>query len=363
MSLLSPRRSRAVAVTASAAVLVVGASLVIQASPAYAAVTISAVAPSKVAAGLANRVVVITGTNFDEDLIASIALNATDCAALTSYVVTSATQISVKTPLGGCTATVSTAETVTITAVDLTTVSKATAITFVAPPSIAAVGTKPVITQNSSALLAANQVVELNAAGNQVIRIKAGAAYAFAGTSGALAGSVGGKALTTVGFVSAAGVAQTTPTAGDVGNTWIAKTGTGMTASVTPALTITQGSVSRTFTNLETGLSGIVALPTVTSLDVKEGVVDAPTVVKITGTNFGTVPGDLSVTFCGVAGTLSVSTPPTATSITLTTPPVAGLSPGLGASNFSGVCPVVVTRTAVGSSSVTATSFFAFLDR
>jgi hypothetical protein len=284
---------------------------------------------------------------------------------LTSYVVTSATQISVKTPTLGCAVTGGTKETVSINAVDLSVISKVAVLSFVAPPSIGAfvaATSNPVITQNSNLMLPAAQVLELNAAGNQLIRIKASGTFAFAGTSGLLSGSLGGKALTSVGFVSAAGVSQTTPTTGDVGNTWIAKTGTGMTVSATPTLSITQASVSRTFTALETGLTGIVAVPTVTSLDVKEGIVGLATTVKITGTNFGTVLGDIDVDFCGVAATPSAVT---ATLITLTTP--TALPPvTVGLAGSSGVCPVVVTRTVSGVAAVSpvnAASSFAFLDR
>jgi hypothetical protein len=379
MSLLSPRRSRAVAVTASAAVLVIGASLVTQASPAYAdAMTITTVLPIKVAAGLANRVVVITGTNFDEDLIGGVTLGADpDCALLTSYVVSSATSISVKTPGNGtagappgCAASSGgTAETVTIVAADLTTTlaAKTSAITFVPPPAIATISgsQNAVITENSSALPIASQVTQLNAAGNQIIRIKAGASFAFTGAGSSLSGTLGGKALTTVSFLSAADGPQTLTGAGDNGNTWIAKTGTSLTASATPTLTITQSAVSRSFTSVETGLT-IVAVPTVTSLGVKEGKSGAATATTIVGTNFGTTIGEIGVTFCGVAAPAPSAV--TATLITLVTPTaVAGLSPGLGLLTNSGVCPVVVTRTPSGGSAlvspVSTTSAFTFLDR
>src|SRR5689334_5771877 len=96
MSLLSSERRRRAAAVGAAAGLVAGVSLV--GSPAQATVnygvTITSVSPAKVAAGLGNRVVTITGTNFDEDQIESIDLGSdADCQALTSYVVISSTTI------------------------------------------------------------------------------------------------------------------------------------------------------------------------------------------------------------------------------------------------------------------------------
>lgn len=376
MSLLTSRRARSVAATASAAVLVTGASLVASATPAFAAdMTITSVSPTKVAATLANRVITITGTNFDEDSIASITVGGdADCASLTSYVVTSPTTISVKTPgngtntasVPGCAASSGgTAEPVTITASSTggANVTKASAVTFVPPPSVATASSSqlPVITENSSEVAVANQVQALNAVGGQTIRIRAGADFAFsgAGTAG-LSGTLGGKPLSTVGFLSSTGATQANSAAGDNANYWIAKTGTGLTASTTPELTITQNTVSRTFATAATGLT-IVATPTVTSLDVQSGKTNGSTTVKITGTGFSATTTDNTVTFCGASANVTAAT---TTLLTVTTPTVsstAGTTPGLGTAT-AGVCPVVVTKGGVASP-VTSTSFFAFVDR
>ncbi len=400
MSLLATRRSR-LAASASTAVLVVGATLVASAPAATAAVlnnvTISAVNPAKVVSGLANRVILINGTNFDEDQITGISLGADpDCQNLQSYVVTSTTQISVKTPgvapsgvtpdtaAPGCRPTPgNVAEDVTINQIDATgatgSVTRATAITFVPPPSIGTLVTTagseafPIFTENSSALDMADRARQLTSAGGQLVRIKAGADFAFDGRSSAgLTGSLAGKALTTVGFLDSTGATQainSAPTGN--GNFWIARTATALTPTDTPTLAVTQGTVTRTFAADVNGLS-VVAAPTVTSLDVTSGKTGAITAVKITGTNFGTSATELQVTMCGriapIVGT------PTNTSITVNTPNSAdSTSPTTNAQlktalgGTAGVCPVVVTRTPAGgtamSSAITAASFFAFVDR
>lgn len=389
MSLLSLRAPRRVLTAAAAGTLLVGAPLIVlgPASPAVAdyGVTITSSSPLKVPANMANRVVVITGTNFDEDQIVSIKLGSDpDCAAITSYVVTSSTTISVKTPGNGTdTATVpgcapspnpAVGEDITInqTGAGNPTVTKpgsaSAGIIFVPPPSIDAVAANPVITDNSSALDTADQVKALSTAGGQLLRIRSGASFAFDGRATAgLSGTYGGKPLTTVGFQATDGSAQAANAApGAVGNNyWLARTATALPATATPVLTITQGTVARTFETAATGTT-IVATPTVTGLDVTSGKTGAATTVKITGTNFSTTPGDLTVTMCGVTAEIVGAT--TLTSITVQTPnpgstpatTTAALKTAIGGT--AGVCPVVVTKGGVASP-ITAASFFAFLDR
>ncbi|WP_305782338.1 IPT/TIG domain-containing protein [Symbioplanes lichenis] len=347
--------------------------------------TITTVTPSKVAAGQANRVILINGTNFDEDQITGITLGSDpDCANLQSYVVTSATQISVKTPAAvpaasnpataapGCVATTGAAEDVTVLQVDASgatgSVTKSAAVTFVPPPSLTALVTTagseayPAYTENSAELTdATKRVRDLTTAGGQAIRIKASGDFAFSGaTSAGLSGTLGGKPLTTVGFLTPLGATQAATAAGDAGNYWIARTGTALTASATPTLSITQGTVTRNFVVADHGLT-IVATPVVTSLDVNSGKVNAATTVKITGTGFSGTPADLSVTFCGVAA--PTPTASTLTSITVTTPTTVSGTAGTGLGTATaGVCPVVVTKGGV-SSPVTSSTYFAFLDR
>jgi hypothetical protein len=373
MSLLSSRK-RALATTASA-LFVAGATLVMQPSPALAAgETITTVSPTKVAATVANRVIIINGTNFDEDNIGAITIGADpDCVKMVTYVVTSPSQISLKTPgngtdsatIPGCAVSSGgTPEDITIYATDKTTelVKKTAAVTFLPPPTIGTPSStlKPVITDNSSVLGVANQVTALNAAGNQTVRIQAGSTFAFDGrTTAGLTGSLGGKPLTTVGFLASDGTTaqglSTAPAAN--ANFWIAKTGPGL-STTTPTLTITQGTLSKTFSATDGGFT-VVSTPLVSALDVTSGKTDAQTTVKITGTGFSTTASENSVTFCGVAVTPTAAT---ATQLTVTTPAVGGASPGLGTGNYSGVCPVVVTRGGV-SSPITAASYYSFVDR
>jgi hypothetical protein len=379
MSLLATRRSR-LAASASAATLVVGATLAVTATPAFAAdMTITTVSPAKVAAATANRVILINGTNFDEDSIASITVGGdADCAALTSYVVTSPTQISLKTPgngtntasVPGCAASSGgTAESITITPTSSggATVTKASAVTFVTPPTIDVLANNPVISDNSSLLAAADQVKDFTTAGGQLLRIKSGGDFLFDGrTAAGLTGTYGGKALTTVGFQNSDGttLAATAAPTGSY-NYWLARTGTALTAATDPTLAITQNTVGKNFATAATGTT-ISASPTVTSLDVTSGKTGAATTFKITGTGFSTTAGDLTVKVCG--RTADISGSPTLTSITAVTPnansstatDLTALKTAIGGT--AGVCPVTVTKGGV-TSPVTSGSFFAFVDR
>jgi hypothetical protein len=381
MSLLTPRRLRKVAVAAAAATLAAGVAVVALPQTALAVVnygvTITSTSPLRVPAGLANRVVVITGTNFDEDQIVSIELGTdADCMALTSYVVTSSTSISVKTPgvgtaasAPGCAASASQTigEDITINQTEsgevVKTGSTTAGVIFVPPPTILAVGSSPVITENSSAMLLANQVDEFTPAGNQLIRVKATADFAFSGATGAtLSGTFGGKALTTVGFFAADGTTAqgltTAPASGGL-NFWVARTGTALTTTGTGLnLTITQNGVTRSFTPAETGAT-FPNVPTITSLDVNSGKAGGGTVVKITGTGFSTTPGDFTVQFCDID---VVPTAATAVLLTVTAPNTSHLALGLGSGVYGGVCPVTVTRVTGGLiSPISSASNFTYL--
>lgn len=370
MSLLTSRRRRRVAAVGAAAGLVAGAALV--GSPAQAlvpnyGVTITNVSPTKVAAGLANRVVIITGTNFDEDQITSIDLGTDpDCMGLDSYVVTSSTSISVKTPgngtnsssTPGCAAAAAAAVNINQTGSPAGQVTKAAAITFVNPPGIAA--SNPISTENSANLGTSDQVKTLTTAGGQIIRIKGDANTTFSGASGVgLSGTYGGKALTTVGFLNPDGTAQATTASGSAGNYWIAKTGTSLSAS-SNTLSITMNSVSKTFSSTDTGLT-LAAVPTITSLDVTSGKAATATTVKITGTGYDTTAANWKATFCGVQATVTAST---ATTLTVTTPTGVGNGNGGFASNvYAGACPVQTYPTSDPTllSPITEKTYFMYL--
>ncbi|WP_305782337.1 hypothetical protein [Symbioplanes lichenis] len=370
MSLLATRRTR---LAASATALLAGATLIGQASPALAAtMTISAVSPVKVGAGLANKAIVVTGTNFDDELIGGISLGGDpNCAKLDNFIVSSTTQLSLKTPANGCAASSGgNAEAVTIYGTDGTTIlaTKPAVLTFVPAPSLADVGDKPVFTDNSSALDVTGRVQALNVAGGQVIRVKAGDDFSFDGRSAAaLSGTLNGKVLTTVGFLAANGTtaqAANSAPAGP-GNYWLARTAAPMTATATPSLVINQNTVSRTFASTATGLS-IVAAPMITSLDVTSGKVGAAARTRIIGTSFSANPSELSVTFCGLPAPIVGATSVNSISVVVPNPaatPATSIDDLVAAlGGTAGVCPVVVTRNGV-SSPITSVTAFAFLDR
>jgi hypothetical protein len=383
---LAPRRRRAA--TVAVAVLLVPVGLVtLQQSQAQAAAvsTITSIAPAKVAAGVANKVITITGTGFDEDQITSVSLNVggdSACRLLTAYVVASTTSLVVKTPTGGCTATDTTAlptgETVTVTevggAVVTTPVTTAAQrLTFVPPPEIAT--TNPVITENSSNLATGDEVVTLLPAGGQLIRVRALGTFGFDGRTSAtntLSGTLGTKALTTILVYNSEGVLQGT-TAPSVGNYFTARTPLVLAAGGSHILSITQNGVSKSFTTTATGLSW-PATPTINTISVTSGKASFATAVTITGTNFDSVLADYSgtvkawVKFCDVSATVSAATVVVATGVTtltLTTPDTTdGAAFGFASGVFEGVCPVRVASNVDSTaliSPITATTFFAFL--
>ena len=362
---------------AAAALLVAGAGLIVPAAPAHAAaMTISSVTPLKVAAGTADQVLVVTGTNCSADLIGAVRVGAASaCAWITDHIVTSASRLTFKTPAGGCAASPGgVAEAVTILAADGVTAlaTRLAAVTFVPPPAIAAVEDKPVYAENSSLLDLEDRITALDAAGNQVVRIKAGPDFAFDGrTPAALTGSLNGRPLTSVGFRGPDGttVQGTNAAPAGPGNYWLARTTAPLGASVVPALVVTQHTVSRTFASTATGVTSVTT-PYVGSLDVRSGKTGAATAVRLTGSAFGTLPAELAVTMCGLPAPF-VGTP-TANSITVRTPSpdnspptaTADLVAALGGT--SGICTIRVTRGTgpdAVSSAVTPVTYFAFVDR
>jgi hypothetical protein len=357
-----------------AGLLTAGALTLTEASPARATAgtspygaTFTNIAPAKVGAGLAKQVITLTGTNFNEAQITRIDLRVsgaiTDCQDV-PYVVTSATTISIKTPTGGCAATAdpTAPETVTITEVGGNTLTKQ-GLTFLAPPDLAT--TNPVVTENSSALLSANQVATLLPAGGQTIRVRAAAGYAFDGKltgTSALSATLGGKTLSNIKVYNSEGVLQGTSAAA-VGNYFTATTPS-LLAGGSHSLIIMQAGVTRTFLTTTTGLSW-PAVQTVSSLDPKSGKSKGGTSVRITGTGFPTVLTDAQdatkwkVQFCGIDATVSATT---ATLLTVVTPDTSVASPGLGVGVFEGVCPVrVVDVTNTLTSALTTGSAYAYL--
>jgi hypothetical protein len=339
MSIVRPWRHLRISAAAVISAVVALVALV-PATPAAAAVTATSIAVStpstgKVAANTEKQVVVLTitglaGATLTEENITGVDLGGdSNCADLPVYVVTSATTLTVKTPSGGCDPTSgNTPESVTIEFTGSQTLTKATTnLFFIAPPVLA--GTAPVITDNSSALPAANQIKQFVAGGGQTIRVKADSTFAFSST-GALSASLGGKALTSV----------TIANSGNTGNYFTGRTAAGMSTS-DPSLSITHNGVTKTFAAASIDNISIVNAPLITSLSVTSGKVDTATTTVITGQN---LTGATAVTFCGVAGVIASNPAPTATTMTVTTPTaVSDVSPGLGSGVYAGSCPVKVT--------------------
>ena len=343
MSRLNLRKR--VAVCATAMAMAATGSLV-AASNAFGAasttgMTITAIAPKKIAALTANQVVTITGTNFDESIITGVELG--PCNAV--YVVANPTTIYAKTPNATCgtaTASTTTPETITITDNETNTVTftgtATTGLFYVTPPAIAA--TNPAYTDLSSAIPA--KVKQLKVGGGQLVRINAAADYTFAaGVTAAL----GGTAMTGVTVV------------GSTAGNYITAVAPAKAAGAV-ALTLTANGVSKTFPATATGLS-YWAPPTVATVAPNAGraVVSGGTGgdTVITGTGFSPTTNGNTVTICGQTATVKATPAPTATSLSVTVP-----DPQLGTDVYEGVCPVRVT---VGgnASPVTATSTYSYL--
>jgi len=389
MSLTQSWRSSRIATAVGASAVAATVLMAALPTPAYATAltgTITITSGSRLGSGTAKQVVVLTvsGATLSEDTVASVSLGLdTNCAALSSYVVTSPTSMTVKTPTLGCALTDQVAnplgEPIVITFADASTLTKTNGLFFIGPPSLAT--TKPVITENSSGLGSTYQVQRLAPGGGQTIRVKAGAAFIFDGrVAAALTASLGGKALTAIKVYNHLDVLLTTaaPDATlDVGNYFTAVTPTTLTTADT-TLSVTQNTVVRSFDSTATGLS-VTLRPNITSLSVTSGKANTATAVVITGTNFAPVGtlaaaalvmytsgGTRSVNFCGVDVPIANITAATTTTVTLTTPnTLSANASGLGATTSSGPCPVRVVDatdpTTPVPSALNAASNFTFI--
>ncbi|MDR6326117.1 IPT/TIG domain-containing protein [Actinoplanes couchii] len=341
-------------------------------------ITVSTPTNGKIAADTSKQVVVlvVSGTNATplmETNVTGVKLGADpDCANIQSYVVSSATTLTVKTPDGGCAASANnTAESISILFGATDTIDKASAITFVNAPALVAAASKPVFTDNSLNLDVADKVQRFNAAGGQTVRVLADSAFAFDPRSSyGLTVTFGGKAGSEVKVYADA--TSTTPlsatTAGTIGNSLTFKTGAGM-STTDASMTIFQNGVAKTFNAAATGVTGISANPTITSVTPPSGRTKTAQQVVITGTNFDKVAANYgngtNVRFCGVAA-LAFGTPAVnaaGTQITVTVPAaVADSTPGLGTGVTAGSCPVQVSDgTPGGTSPVTPAAVYTFV--
>jgi hypothetical protein len=324
--------------------------------------TLAVTTPSngKLAADTAKQVVVLTvsgtgATVLTEDNVTGIKLSAdTDCDDLTNYVVTSATTVTVKTPTDGCAA--SAAGDVAIL-LGSDTITKVNGLAFIAPPAILAVGSKPVINDNSALLSTSDQQRRFSTTGGQTVRIKAGANFAFSPKSAsALSVTIGGKLATDLKvYDSINGTVPLATTADGVNaNSLTVKTTTGM---VGDTVTISQDGVSKSFASAA-HLATVVAVPTVTSLSVNSGRAKGTVSTVITGTNLPKLLADAIdtdkwlVEFCGVAGTVTAASS-AGTALTVTVPDLSVAS-GLGTTTYAGTCRVKVTDVAAVGGAVSS---------
>lgn len=375
---LSGRRHRLVKLlgVASAAAMIVAMAppTVAHAAAIVGTITVSPTT-GKIAAATGKQVVSLTVAGaavpaLSEANVSGVTLGT--CTNLQTYVVTSTTSISVKTPSpAGCTASSGgTAEDIIIIFANGDTLTKTGGITFVPPPLIDAVANKPVITNNSTELAAGQKVQRFVSTGGQVVRVYADSTFAFdPRTAAGLAASMSGKAGTDIKVYDPSGVQipANTSSGPAAGNSMSFKTATGMSTS-DATITLTQSGVSKTFTTTDTNIS-VVTLPVITGLTTTSGKTGAANTVVINGTGFDKVAANYGsttkVTFCGVEATFPSSGQVNAagTQITAITPTaIANVAPGLGTGNYAGSCAVRVgDGTGTGDSLVTADSTFTFV--
>ncbi|MFD1370339.1 IPT/TIG domain-containing protein [Actinoplanes sichuanensis] len=352
------------------------------AAPLSGTIAVTSPASGKLAAGTPKQVVLLTvsGTGaptLSEETVTSVDLGST-CIGLTSYVVTSSTTLTVKTPTTtpsiGCPA--NGAESVTIN-FGSDSLTKASAITFVNPPDIEAVANKPVIAENSSGLATAQQNQRFWSTGGQTVRVKAAAGFTFdPRTAAGLKVALGGKDATDVkvyaGSTAGGLNADTQMTAtnttdavatAQVGNYVTFKSTTGMDPT-NDTITLTQNGVSKTFAKAATGVE-VATGEVITSISPESGKSSGGTTLVITGTGFSKTNADygttINVTVCGVNATFPATAINTAgTQITAITPNVTGVS-GLGTGVYGGACPVRIVN-GTWTSPITPSTIFAALN-
>jgi hypothetical protein len=371
-------RNRAVAIGVSAtaaAATVAGVPPVAHADAMPGTITIATPANGRLAAGTAKQVLMlnVAGATLSEGQVIGVNLGSSPaCQSIPTYIITSATTMTVKTPTGGCPVTTAPdGDNIEILFAGGKTLTKTGGLYLVTPPAIAAAADRPVINDNSAMLASANQVTRFLASGGQTVRVRADATYAFDPRGAAALGvTFGGKPGSEVKVFDGATGVQVMPTtdaAPGAGNYLTFKTVAGLSAD-DAGLTITQNGVSRTFAAADTGVSIMVA-PAVASLSVTSGKSRAPTSTVVTGSGFSKTLADYTgdaptwrVQFCRVRATVTAVNA-TGTSLTVTTPDVSDNADGLGKGVFAGTCPVTVTDVGTGATSpISGGGYFSFLN-
>lgn len=284
-------------------------------------VDITAVGPHLVAATTANQVITVTGTGFDEDVIASVAV--AGCTAPT-YIVASVTSLVVKTD-ATCTAGANKVITITDTSGNTAvSVPGATggkeALSFITPPTIATASAtvRPVMTLNSAGLTYAEQSTVGTSAstkGGTVVKVISGSTGFSNSTATPLAASIGGVALTGVTLVG---------TNGTAGNYFTGILGA-TAANAAPVLKITNNGVSKSFAfgaggaSAAAGTHDFAIAGSTVAVSPTSGTSAGGNKLTITGTGFSLTGANDVVTVDGVSCPLTTPAP-TATSITCTVP-------------------------------------------
>ncbi len=338
---LSRIAGRAAAVTAATALALGAVAFTVPADAATSTkVTVTKLSVHRLPSETAKQAVTVTGTGFDEDVIASVSIGG--CDTDPTYIVASATSLLLKTA-DDCA--IGTDKVVTVTDdAGNTAVSPSAAgagITFVAAPTILAGSDsdRPVVTENSSGVDYADQITAAPVKGGTTIRVYSGDTAFVNSTAFPLAASLGGVALTKV----------TMHTGGDYFTGVVGA----HVADASPALKVTSNGVSKSFLYGAGGSSAvdgthdftyggvpIVVAPT-------NGPINGGTVLSITGSGFtSSTTAEVAGESCPVVGT------PTATLFKCTVP----------AATAAGAADVVTTTGSV-SSVVSVGSTFTYVSQ
>lgn len=295
-------------------------------------VSITAVSPHLVPAGLVDQVITITGKGFTQSTMSGVVISGVGgCTTDPQYIVVSPTTLVLKTVGTDCAAGVSV---VTITDASGTAVNPAgaaAALSFTAVPTLATVDSThwAVTTDNTATLAYADQIATAPVTGGTSIRVLKGA-VAFVNTVDApLKATLGGNPITNIAM--------------PVGGAYFTGTVAAHAAGAV-ALTVTSGNATTAFTALQTGFAylgaGLVVAPV-------SGPAKGGTALTITGVGF---TGTTSVTVGGVA----------ATSLVVTATKITCITPAISAGSTDG--PVVVQLVGAATpTAFTAGSVFTYL--
>jgi hypothetical protein len=319
----SQRRVARIAAAGIIATAMVAATAGIALATVSTTVTITAVSPHLVSSGVANKVITVTGTGFDQSTMTGVVLSGSGaCTTDPDFIVVSPTSLVLKTKSTDCAVG---ASTITITdasgTATNTAAGAAAALSFTALPTLVTVSgsVNAMTTDNTSGLLYADQVTTAPIGGGTFVRVTAGA-VPFANTTAApLSATFAGVALTSI----------TMPAGGAY---FVGKLGA-HAAAATPSLVVTSNAATATFATA--AVNGFAYAGSTTSILPTSGPANGGTVITITGVGFS---GSSTVSVGGVAATAVVATGTTKLVATV---------PKITAGSNSGPVSVIVTTGAV----------------